>query len=79
MNIAIFGDFILNSSVLLDKFLEGTKSRAFRIVQITTGNLKDALDLVKDAIFKLVEKYSDHREQESAPLFNHILNCRIND
>ncbi|MDB0051391.1 hypothetical protein N9F57_00685 [Gammaproteobacteria bacterium] len=46
MNIAIFGDFILNSSVLLDKFLEGAKSRAFRIVQITTGNLKDALDLV---------------------------------
>ena len=43
---AISGDLILNSSVLLGKFLEGPQSRAFSIAQITTGNSKDVLDLV---------------------------------
>jgi RNA polymerase sigma-70 factor, ECF subfamily len=70
---------ILNSSALLDKFLEGVQSRAFRIAQIATGNTEDALDLVQDAMFKLVEKYSDKSEQEWAPLFYRILNSRIND
>ena len=55
MNMAVSGDLNLNSSVLLDKFLKSVQSRAFRIAQIATGNSKDALDLVQDAIFKLVE------------------------
>jgi|TARA_B110000037_G_C16914378_1_gene421628 hypothetical protein len=46
MNMAISGDLILNSSVLLGKFLEGAQSRPFSIAQITTGNSEDALDLV---------------------------------
>ena len=79
MNMAVSGDLILNSSVLLDKFLEGVQSRAFRIAQIATGNSEDALDLVQDAMFKLVEKYSQRSEQEWAPLFYRILNSRIND
>jgi|TARA_B110000467_G_C18045141_1_gene328043 RNA polymerase sigma-70 factor (ECF subfamily) len=79
MNMAVSGDLNLSSSVLLDKFLKGVQSRAFRIAQIATGNSKDALDLVQDAIFKLVEKYSERSEQEWAPLFYRILNSRIND
>jgi hypothetical protein len=46
MNMAISGDLILNSSVLLGKFLEGVQSRAFCIAQIATGNSEDRLDLV---------------------------------
>lgn len=79
MNMALSGDLILNSSVLLDKFLKGVQSRAFRIAQIATGNSEDALDLVQDAMFKLVEKYSDRSEQEWTPLFYRILNSRISD
>jgi hypothetical protein len=46
MNMAISGDLILNSSVLLGKFLEGVQSRAFCIAQIATGTSEDTLDLV---------------------------------
>ena len=76
---AVCGGLILNSSVLLDKFLQGVQSRAFRIAQIATGNPEDALDLVQDAMFKLVEKYSEKPEQEWTPLFYRILSSRIND
>ena len=69
MSMAVSGDLILNSSVSLDKFLKGVQSRAFRIVQIATGNPEDALDLVQDAMFNLVEKYLDRSEEEWTPLF----------
>jgi len=63
----------------MDKFLQSVQSRAFRIAQIATGNAEDALDLVQDAMFKLVEKYSDKQESDWTPLFYRILNSRIND
>ena len=69
MNMAVPGDLNLNSSISLDNFLEGVQSRAFRIAQIATGNPEDALDLVQDAMFKLVEKYLDRSEEEWTPLF----------
>jgi len=69
MSMAVSGDLILNSSVSLDKFLKGVQSRAFRIAQIATGNPEDALDLVQDAMLKLVEKYLDRSEEEWTPLF----------
>lgn len=49
------------------------------MAQIGTGNSDDALDLVQDAMFKLVEKYSNKSEQEWSPLFYRILHSRIND
>lgn len=63
----------------MDKFLQNVQSRAFRIAQIGTGNVEDALDLVQEAMFKLVEKYADRPENEWTPLFYRILNSRIND
>lgn len=69
----------MNDSAPMDKFLRAVQSRAFRIAQIAMGNTADALDLVQDAMFKLVEKYADRPENEWAPLFYRILNSRIND
>lgn len=63
----------------MDNFLRNVQARAYRIAHIATGNTEDALDLVQDAMFKLVEKYSDRPDSEWAPLFYRILNSRIND
>ena len=63
----------------MDKFLQSVQGRAFRIAQFATGNAEDALDLVQDAMFKLVEKYSERPENEWTPLFYRILSSRIND
>ena len=70
---------ILDKASLLDKFLQSVQSRAFRIAQLAVGNQEDALDLVQEAMFKLVEKYSDREETEWTPLFYRILTSRIND
>jgi RNA polymerase sigma-70 factor (ECF subfamily) len=69
----------LDNSVELDKFLQGIQSRAFRIAHIATGNPEDALDLVQDAMFKLVEKYAQRPSNEWTPLFYRILNSKIKD
>ena len=63
----------------MDKFLHEVQARAFRIAQFATGNAEDALDVVQDTMFKLVEKYGDRPENEWTPLFYRILHSRIND
>lgn len=79
LTVSPHGSAALNKSTLLDKFLKSVQNRAFRIAQLATGNPEDALDLVQDAMFKLVEKYSDREENEWTPLFYRILTSRIND
>jgi len=46
---------ILDNSAQLDSFLQSVQNRGFRIAQLATGNQEDALDLVQEAMFKLVE------------------------
>ena len=70
---------ILDNSAQLDSFLQSVQNRGFRIAQLATGNQEDALDLVQEAMFKLVEKYASRPEQEWTPLFYRILSSRIND
>ena len=49
------------------------------MARIATGNTDDALDIVQDAMFKLVEKYAGRAETEWGPLFQRILQSRIQD
>ena len=55
------------------------EKRAFRIAQIATSNSDEAFDIVQDAMYKLVEKYSGKNEEEWPPLFHRILQSRIRD
>lgn len=69
----------LDQTAELERFFSETERRAFRIAEIATGNREDALDILQDAMFKLVEKYADRNQDEWGPLFHTILQSRIKD
>jgi len=49
------------------------------MAEIATGNAEDALDILQDAMFKLVEKYASRDPAEWGPLFQTIMQSRIMD
>ena len=63
----------------MDNFLKDIERRAFHMAQMATGSRDDALDIVQDAMYKLVEKYSAKPASEWRPLFYRILNSKITD
>lgn len=63
----------------MDRFLASVERRAFRMAQIATGSREEALDIVQDAMFGLVKRYSEKSEEEWKPLFFRILQSRIRD
>lgn len=63
----------------MDEFLQSIERRAFHMARMATGNRDDALDIVQEAMFKLVQKYSAKTASEWRPLFYRILNRKITD
>ena len=63
----------------MDEFLKSIERRAFHMARMATGNRDDALDIVQEAMFKLVQKYSAKTASEWRPLFYRILNRKITD
>jgi RNA polymerase sigma-70 factor (ECF subfamily) len=49
------------------------------MAEIATGNADDALDVLQDAMYKLVQKYAERPADEWGPLFHTILQSKIKD
>ena len=63
----------------MQQFLASIERRAFSIAQMATQNRDDALDIVQEAMIKLVQKYSEKPPEDWKPLFYRILHTRILD
>ncbi len=63
----------------LAQFLAGVERRAFVLARLALAHHDDALDVVQDAMFKLVQRYAHKPAAEWPPLFFSILRRRITD
>ena len=69
----------LERNLELEGFFANVEKRAFRLAEISTGNRDDALDILQDAMCKLVDKYAARNPEEWGPLFHTILQRMIVD
>ncbi len=63
----------------LDGFLADVERRALRMAEYATGNRDDALELVQEAMLRLVERYAGRDPADWPRLFHRILHNAIND
>ncbi len=63
----------------LNQFLADVERRALRIAEISVRDRDEALDLVQDAMIKLVKNYASRPDDEWTPLFYRILQNGIRD
>lgn len=63
----------------MEDFLKSIERRALQMTKLATGDGELAMDLVQDAMLKLVEKYSSKPAHQWRPLFYRILNNKITD
>ena len=73
------GTRALQKEQQLNRFLADVERRALRIAEIAVRDRDEALDLVQDAMIKLVRKYSDRSKEEWTPLFYRILQNGVRD
>ena len=72
-------DLPLNSKNALDRFLAGVERQAFKMANFASRNTDEALDLVQEAMFEFVRRYSDRPQEKWKALFYRILQSRITD
>ena len=63
----------------MEQFLKYIERRAFHMARLNTGDTDVALDVVQDAMYKLVQKYSEKTAEEWKPLFYQILSRKLTD
>ena len=75
----ITGTTELHREQELNRFLAEVKRRALRIAEISVRDRDEALDLVQEAMIKLVRNYADRPNDEWTPLFYRILQNGVRD
>ena len=73
------GTRALQQEQQLNRVLAEVERRALRIAEIGVRDRDEALDLVQDAMIKLVRKYADRSSDEWPPLFYRILQNGVRD
>jgi RNA polymerase sigma-70 factor (ECF subfamily) len=63
----------------MDAFLREVEARAYRITLTHVRDADDALDIVQDAMIKLVRRYAKRPAEEWTPLFYRILQNKTRD
>ena len=63
----------------LNRFLAEVEKRALRIAEIAVRDRDEALDLVQDAMIRLVRRYARRPQEEWRPLFYRILQNGVRD
>ena len=63
----------------MDQFLAANERRAYRMCLLATGEQADALDIVQDAMMKLVRHYATRSPSEWPALFHRIIQNTIRD
>src|SRR5688572_23144587 len=69
----------LDSGAEIEAFLREVEGRAYRIALVNVRDRGEALDIVQDAMIRLVSRYADRPKAEWPPLFYRILQNRIRD
>ncbi len=69
----------LDETRAMDRFLAEVERRAFRIALVSVRDRDEALDVVQDAMIRLVRTYGSRPSEEWRPLFFRILTNRITD
>jgi RNA polymerase sigma-70 factor (ECF subfamily) len=69
----------LDAARRMEAFLREVEPRAYRITLITVRDEQDALDIVQEAMIRLVKAYANRSAEEWRPLFYRILRNRTRD